>query len=294
MTAMRLGGFVLVVVVASCGGGSGSPGGDAGGSDVAKVDARTDAAKDVAVDAPGTINDWSCLGHVKLAPPAKSTLNLMVSPVDIVSNMALPNVVVDACSATDGTCSKPVATATTNAMGIATLSVPAGTKGFDGFWRYQPSGDLESLEFSNIPFRNDVQVNGRQAWTHADVAIVLGSAGASWDTKKGIVGMQVGDCTSTYLHQDTVTAPTGHTRAIGVSFSIKPSDPGVVQGYFLGDTLSTTAKQTDASGQGGWLNVPEGWVTMTATLVATGQTIATARVYAKAGALTGTSVSPDH
>jgi hypothetical protein len=61
----------------------------------------------------------------------------------------------------------------------------------------------------------------------------------------------------------------------------------------LGDTLSTTATQTDSSGQGGFISVPVGWVTMTATVVATGQILGTAHVYSSKGSLTGTVIVPD-
>jgi len=281
MNAIRVGSGAFLIILAACSSSSGSSSGPS--------DSGTHT------DAPATsTNDWSCLGHVTLALPAKPTLAWQVEPIDIVSAKPFPGLAVQACPAGDGPCANPVATATTDATtGIATLSVPSGQEGFTGFWQAQPTGDVPNLLFSNIPIRNDVQVDGRQQWSAGEVLVALGSGGVQWDSTKGIVGFQIHDCNSSFLHQDTTPSPGG-PRVVGqgVSVSISSTAPGIVAGYFLGDTLSTTATQTDASGQGGFVNVPEGWVTFTAKLAATGQTIGTASVYSKAGALTGTVLAP--
>jgi len=155
-------------------------------------------------------------------------------------------------------------------------------------------GRSRDPELSNIPIRNDVQIDQRQEWDANAIRNALGPAGVQWDTTKAIVLYRVQDCNSGYLHQDTVPTVPQSTAALGtgVSVTIAPSASGIVTGYFQGGMLATTSKQTDASGQGGFVDVPEGSVTLTAKVVATGQTIGTAHVYARAGSVTDTVLAP--
>jgi len=258
-----------------------------------KADAAKDATHDASKDAPASPNDWSCLGHVNVGPPAKPTLNLKLSPVDVVMDTGIPNVMVDACAANDGPCATPVATATTDSTGVAILPVPAGAKGFTGYWQSMPTGYILTKDFLNVPYVDDILTDGRQAFSQSDVQILLASGGLTPDPSKGIVGFQMQDCTSRYLHQHA-PGPSFITSALASGVSVTISPPGPQVFYFLGDTVSTTATATDKSGQGGFNDVPVGWVTITATLVSTGQVIGTAHMYSQAGVLSGVSFVPDH
>ena len=108
---------------------------------------------------------------------------------------------VQACDANDVACAVPIP-AVTDASGIARLSTTTGQNGFDGFWQTQPPGDLLNLYFNNVPIVDDVQIDDRQTWGTGVFKVVLGSAGASWDESKGVVGYQIHDCNSRYLRQD--------------------------------------------------------------------------------------------
>ena len=256
--------------------------------------ASTDAADGGrAQSVPDSFNDWSCVGHVVLAPSAKSTLAWQVQANDPVGGHPRNDVAVAACGSQDGPCDSPLATADTGdaGTGLVTLSLPAGTMGFDGYWQAQPPNDVSTLSFVNVPIRNDVQVNARQVWTLSEMKIALNSAGIVWNQSKGIVGFQIQDCNSRYLHQDEPFEPLP-SLALGVAVSIDPPDPEIATAYIVADTLSTTQDRTDETGQGGFANVPEGWVKLTAKIAATGQIIGTARVYSRAGAITGTVLVP--
>ena len=280
MFETRLAGVALLALAAACSSSnSAGPAADSG----------------VAADAATQGNDWSCIGHVTLSPPAKTTLMWKLWPSDMIGNDMFPDLPVQVCGANDAKCVSPVAMGTTDpTTGYATLSVPAGQNGFDGFWQSQPTGAHTTLNFSNIPIRNDVQIDQRQEWDANAIRNALGPAGVQWDTTKAIVLFRVQDCNSGHLHQDTVPTVPQSTAALGtgVSVTIAPSASGIVSGYFQGGMLATTTKQTDASGQGGFVDVPEGSVTLTAKVVATGQTIVTAQVYARAGSVTDTVLAP--
>jgi F0F1-type ATP synthase membrane subunit c/vacuolar-type H+-ATPase subunit K len=183
---------------------------------------------------------------------------------------------------------------TDSTTGYATLAVPAGQSGFDGFWQSQPMGGHATLNFSNIPVRNDVQVDQRQEWDANAIRNALGPAGVQWDTTKAIILFQVEDCRSALLHQDAVLSVKQSTAALGlgVAVTIAPSASGIVPGYFVGGMLAASAKQTDASGRGGFVDVPQGSITLTAKVVATGQTLGTAHVVARAGSVANVTLAP--
>jgi hypothetical protein len=281
MKAIRAGSRTLLVLAAACG--------NSGGGSAPAVDSGVEA------EASATPDDWSCLGHVTLVAPAKATLMWQLQPTDLLSNTMYANLPVQACAAGDGPCATPVAMATTDATtDIATVAVPAGQAGFDGFWQTAPTGGYPGLDFSNIPIRNDLQVDVRQQWSASLIKVPLGAVAGQWDKTKGIVLVQVHNCNSPTLHQDASnpTGPAPRVLAAGVSIAIAPQAAGIVGGYVAGGTLSTTASETDASGQGDFVNVPEGWVTLTARVVATGKTVGTAHVYSRAGAVTSVVLAP--
>jgi hypothetical protein len=262
-------------------------------NDVAIDASVSDAAPPNEGGSTTTSNDWSCLGHVASQSPVKTSLSWQVQPTNVASGDGFADTLVWACASDDSICSPPVASTYTNSAFpfTATLGVPTGANGFDGFWQTQPPGDLLNLYFNNVPIIDDVQIDDRQTWGAGIFNVVLGSVGASWDETKGVVGFQIHDCNSRYLHQSQSLSDDG-ADAAGVSLSIDPPSAGIILGYFDGDTVSTTQGHTDSSGEGGFLNVPEGWVTITATLAATNQNVGSARVYSKAGAISSAIISP--
>jgi hypothetical protein len=280
---------LLLLLATSCssssGTGSAGPTPDAGPGDGAPRDAKSDA--------PAPPGQWSCLGQVSLDLPTKPTLTWQLQPLDALSGATFGNLQVQECSMMDVTCSPALFIGVTDpTTGIATVSAVASTNGFDGFWEFQASGYVPSLVFSNVPIINDAQIATGPAWNTSDLKTALGTLGSGWDMTKGIVAFQAFDCNSPALHQNyTLTAKQlAGTLAMGVTMSIDPS--GGTASYLAGKTYSTSAMQTDKSGQGVIVDVPEGWVTLTATLAATGQKIGTGRVYAKAGAVSSITMSP--
>lgn len=286
-----VGALVVFGIVLGC--GSSGATGDGG---------TPDAAPEASADA-GPQNDWSCVGKVVLKPTAKPTLNLLVSGWDPQAGTRVPDLAVSLCGANDGPCANPLPNGTdggivkTDATGYATLTVQNVTgNGFEGAWVAAPTnGDLVNMNFSNVPYRNDVAEYGRFQWNTTQFQLLVSSAGKQWDKTRGAIGIQSLDCKNLYLNQDNAF-PVQNTAGAGVSFDISPSDPGIVAGYFVGLNLKTKdmgTTQTDTSGIGGFVNVPEGWYTITATLAKTQQKIGTARIYAKAGVISNGVLLPN-
>jgi hypothetical protein len=238
-----------------------------------------------------TTNDWSCLGHVTLPAATKSTLALKFIPVDPQTSVHVSGVAVKACAADDAACANPVATTTSDSSGVATLSVPAAASGFGGYWSGTIAGDLENLNFTSVPYLDDVRLFTRLQWTNAEMTLLLQSSGVTWDRTRGVVGVQALDCGGVGLDQST-TNPHPSPTAAGVRFTIDVNDPQIVLGYVNGPSISKTVTQTDSTGLAGFINVPPGVATVTGTRVSTGEKIASVRVYVKAGALSNITLNP--
>jgi hypothetical protein len=103
--------------------------------------------------------DYQCLGNVPTPPaPTSSYFTVTNTYLDVSSGMPIPAVglTVTACAKTDAPCASPLGTGMTGPSGSVTLTLPAGTSGFDGYFDVTgPSGDggtiLETLVFSSEP-----------------------------------------------------------------------------------------------------------------------------------------------
>ena len=86
----------------------------------------------------------------------------------------------------------------------------------------------------------------------------------------------------------------GGARVAGASFTASAFDTaGGTRGFYtLNGIPSPTASMTDASGDGGFINLPQGFTTIAATQASTGRKIGQSNVIVRAGFITYASVKP--
>ncbi len=207
---------------------------------------------------PGT--NWSCLSGHNLwpNPPAAAKITFSVTFVDFSSEEPFVGSVVKACDKLDYTCSSPIDQSTTDTTGLVTLSVPPGLAGFDGYLDVtggevantgsDAGGDAGvSVLFPSIwypvPFVVADGWRGRTLLISEGEAVAITAAtGTSPDPMRGHVLLNAADCL--------------FTPAPGVSFTLDSADSQTVSYYLIGGVPVTSAKATDASGIGAFLNVP--------------------------------------
>ncbi len=119
----------------------------------------------------------------------------------------------------------------------------------------------------------------------------------TFDRSRGIIGFQIHDCSQFPGGISCRDKACRTYLAGGVVYSIDVQDPAIVLGYVTNVDgkvgLSTRATSTSALiGLGGFVNVPPGPVTITAKVAATGQTIGSYKMFARAGALSATVALP--
>lgn len=243
------------------------------------------SAGDGGLDAPNTSDasdaddaipsgPWGCVGHVTWPLDTTGENRSMRNRIVDVSEKAVAGVKLQGCGKLDPTCSKPIGVAaTTDTGGLFTLTLP---RGFDGFVRATAPTPLMPAMIYGPPLYEDVdapKVAGEplHAVAEGDIAALLSIVDATVDTTTGHLFVQSQDCEG--------------KQAAGVTLAISLKGPNTKGYYYAGGLPNTDALTTDASGLGGFVNVPPGNVTVTARN-ALGQLFGTRTLIVKQGTVT--------
>jgi hypothetical protein len=285
---MRRIAFAFPFLFACSSSSSSSPPADAGPGD---------AAGEVRVD---PVADWSCLGKVSAPTPPRATASWSFGLIDPFTQKPVKGATVKTCAKTDVGCASPFETALSDDEGVARFKVlPTGTTGFDGFFEAQLGAETTNLNYSRA--LDGDGSSSRYYWGDSALATLFTSSDVKRDSSLATIGMQVHDCKQ--FPGGVPCTGSGCTSYYpgGVSFTIDSQDPKIVTGYIQGASggvpggVVVSPKETSTSprvGLAGFLNVPPGPVTVTAKVAATGQTIASYPVAARAGAMTLLLVAP--
>ena len=273
-----------------------APGSDA----MADSNAAVDAA-DAADSAP---DPFAC---GLLAPPDPDPTNpvtMTLTTEDFTVGAPAFAVDVRLCAETDALCTNPRTTlGPTDAGGGGTGSgFEAGAEGgtgwvypakdgtivatvetgFEGFFEIRSFSYFPTIRFTSPPLRNktndldEIMLRPAEIQFFADQA--AGHSNAYDAQNKGLVFTLVRDCNQNPL--------------AGVSFSTTSEDPAQFAFYIVNTTPSTQETKTDATGRGGFANVPPGLATFTAYFAATGVKIGATRALIRAGYNTTLSILP--
>lgn len=248
--------LALCIGVYGCGDDDGGTdaGTDAGG-DVGPVDGGNDAgdasadAGDAAVDAGPPTADWACLEGVDPIEPAVETVSVTLVVVDL-AGAPVADVTVRACGRADDDCATPLGTATSDMNGLATIAdLDTGDAGFDGYFELTADGFQDGIAIANPPVTESNDASTPRITTFLDSGTFLtfaGAVGATPDGERGHIAMAARDCGG-----DTTPDDGAVFRATGL-------DDASVGFYLIDGVPDATAEETDASGQGGFINVLPG------------------------------------
>lgn len=216
--------------------------------------------------------------------------------IDFTSGTAPNNVGARLCATTDPTCQNPRSTlegegpfdagadggrgyVATKADGVVSSKVELG---FEGFFELKSTAYTPTFRYTSPPLRNPKntfdQVILRQAEVDFFSDTLIGRSGSYDSVNKGLVFLLATDC--------------NYGSVANISFTTTASDPQMVQFYIVNTTPSTTEKKTDPLGRAGYINIPPGLHTFTATFADTGKKMGSVRALIRAGAATTVSVLP--
>ncbi len=210
-------------------------------------------------------NEWSCVGSVSwpLAPAGANEVDFTV----LQSGPGTPvaNATVKACSKTDQYCSTVITSATSDAKGRGTLTLPshqAVQLGFDGYYDIENAaqGEMPWLVFASSPL---TMLKVDFTWSvlsSKDLDTLLAGIGLTRTSGLGHVAVGVVDCLLSNSSDVVVNAITESGQ-----------DLSAQRYYLAGGALSKNVKSTDITGFAFFFNVPPGNVTITAVPNATGK-----------------------
>jgi hypothetical protein len=226
----------------------------------------------------------ACIGSAKAQPTAPSgNVSVTMSFYNPVSpTKHLSGITIRACPKLDVTCTNALpGTSTSDSQGNATLTVPAG---FDGYLEINGNGNGNSIVpalwyFSPFPVTDGTYNVG--LFAQGDFQNIAQTSGATIDPSLGHSFAFALDCAEQY---GSFTA--------GMSFDVDKKSTETRSFYLINGLPSTTATATDASGIGGFANLPTGIVTLTATLQSTGVRSGSSSVLIRAGVITYSPIAP--
>jgi hypothetical protein len=233
---------------------------------------------------------WRCIEQPAPPPvPIVETATVRFQACDFISNCTLPVTGLRArvCDKLDVGCNNPRSADIVDTEGLLELQVPTGQFGFDGYvevsttlgrcydtavfgaaaegllCQLAPSCDLSApgpecdvptyapvMWFFNPPVVADIeQPISLQLYPSASLPLVVDAAGGSLAPGTGSVFMTAIDC-------DGQPAP-------GISLEIAEYEDEATALYFDSGVISNTVTETDASGVGGFIRIPPGFVEIT-------------------------------
>jgi hypothetical protein len=228
--------------------------------------------------------NWSCVGKVRWPGATTASTTLSTQVRDLASGNPVPGADVSLCTFRDPDCTNPIVPRQkTDASGNIAFTVPFSAFGFaspaDSYTQVIAPGYVPALYFIGYGVSEPV---APLAQPDVIIAMAAGASQFSWDQTLGWVQAGVFDC-------DGAPAP-------GVQITIDSTDLRIRQYYYQtgGGTWVPDFKGT-ATGSfpyGGFMNVPPGIVTLTATPLGQKKPSAQVHVLVRAGTLSNYFMFP--
>jgi hypothetical protein len=195
---------------------------------------------------------------------------------DLVTGLPIPGVTARVCEKLDTTCKMPIMPdVPANEAGDILLTLRAG---FDGYAELRAPGKMPGLYFFYPPVDADrtVPLVPLLEPVLIEQLAILNDKEVRPDRGHLLLGGY--DC-------QRMPAP-------GVQLHTDDADAESSPFYVLNNVPKATAKETDKSGRGGFINLKDGIIALTATVAADKRKIATVSLFVRPGMITFTTIVP--
>lgn len=240
----------------------------------------TDATcvKNVCQPATGS-SEWGCLGSVQWPSEGggsdKVTLSVMV--IDVITEAPPTDLEVRLCPKLDVECTNPSDSGLTfNEQGMAEVKV---NPGFDGYLEMTSPTITPSLFFVTKPVWEDTVVPGVLPVVSPQGFDGIAQAiGTTLDPEMGHTFVMASSCLA--------------QPAAGVRFEVGKENAKTARYYMINNAPVASETSTDAAGNGGFLNLDTGFVTITGYVASTGALIGESSFIVRAGAVSYPRILP--
>jgi hypothetical protein len=200
---------------------------------------------------------------------------------NISDRSAIPGATVKVCALTDLECATPSFQAQSAAAdGHVDLELPMTPGvGFEGFLDVSGGGVHGTMYFPRPPVAEATpDARNILVFTDSLFNLFVGLAGATADPTRGNIALVATDCSL--------------NGAAGVRLTASTADAMSTQNYTVNGFPSSTATTTDASGAGGFINLPVGPVVMTAERASPAAFIGSLTFPIRANTITSSQLPP--
>jgi hypothetical protein len=231
---------------------------------------------DLNIDSETTGPDWTCLGH-QVTREVTGTVNYEGSVRNVAGNVVIPSVTARFCRSSEEPCTDPLLT-TQSVGSVLKFSIDSS---FDGYIELDSPGMMPAVVELSRPIgamRALPELRMLDATTLARFAFSMGS---QVDTNFGSALFWAEDCSG--------------RRGAGVSVRALGDLPEQFAQYYVVDQKlpSVSVHMTDASGGGGFINLPNTFVTFEALRAETMELISTFPGRIRPGQVTFMVIEPD-
>jgi hypothetical protein len=220
---------------------------------------------------------WGCLGQVVFAQPQGGPYKVTILMRDLVTGQPIPGVTARLCQKLDTTCKDPITTAdiAANAEGNVVLMLNAG---FDGYAELRAPERMPGMYFFYPPVDGDRDIPLVPLLEPALVEQLAVLNGKQLRADRGHILLGGYDCE--------------RKAAAGMQLSTEDADADTSAFYVLNNVPKASARETDRSGRGGFINLKPGIVALSATLAGDSRKIATVSLFVRPGMITFTTIVP--
>jgi hypothetical protein len=219
---------------------------------------------------------WGCLGSVVFPKPPPGMFVLTIHVRDLVTTEPIPGVTASVCERPDTTCSMPsIKDIPANATGDLQVVLRAG---FDGYLDLRAPNKMPGLYFIYPPMDANREIPLVPLIPPGLVETLAQLNGKQVRPDRGHVLLGGYDCR--------------RMPAEGIALTTGDADDQTSTFYVLNNLPKTDAMATDASGRGGFINLREGIVAITASLASDNRKIASVSLLVRPGMMTFTSIVP--
>jgi hypothetical protein len=302
MRVVLVAGVAMTALVVACSGGSSSSGsasssssssssstGGGGGSSSTGGASSTPASsggscylitEGASSGGSSGVANWACLDRPCWASPgAATTFTQNLTIKNISTQAVLPGATVKVCAQADVACASPSQTLTTPANGLVVLDLPITPGvGFDGLIEVTGAGAVPTLYKAHPPLVPGGVDRNLFVFNQSAFDLFTALAGIQVNAARGHVALVANDC--------------GMNTVAGVSFAASTADAGTTRTYTRNNIPATMETQTDAAGGGGFINLPVGEASFTATRAMDMRALGTITLPVRAGTVTSSLFPP--
>lgn len=222
---------------------------------------------------------WACVGNASRPVTSEHDASLSIQVMNSAFTAPLANTQVHACDVLSSDCVPPLATGTSGPDGWVTLGISVSGS-FRGYLDFTGPANMPNLFYQELAgsVPRDETFPFQVGLISAPTVAFLGQAvHVPIDPARAILFAQALDCELNF--------------ASGVSFTASGGDGSTVAWYFANGLPHIDTSQTDGNGGGGFVNLPPGLITVTASVASIG-VVGTASVWTRPNTITTVVLTP--